>query len=187
MSTHPEMSTVAPIILDPDYNPFLSNSGYDSGLEIGEILSGYSTACSAPPIAAPQLHAFPRSLSNSSNMSASSIDSIDGYHGMGDDDWIQPYSIHVSFFFLFSTTITFINCTINPFYIFFLEHSLAIIYFFTPLQILLRLIRCVASTNRDIYHSQWTIITPTWIPITICTTLVTTSGHMRRYRPSAHL
>lgn len=96
---HIQSATVAPIILDPDFNPFLSNSGYESaGVEMGEIFDGYSTACSDSGLVAPHLHTFPRSLSNSSNMSAaSSLDSMDGYGGsMGDEDWIHHYNLSVS-------------------------------------------------------------------------------------------
>lgn len=72
---------------------------------MGEYLDGYSSACGAPTIVAPHLHTFPRSLSNSSNMSAaSSVDSIDGYPGMGDEDWMNHYNYNVRFFFIRSKT-----------------------------------------------------------------------------------
>lgn len=95
---------MAPIILDSDYNTFLSSSGFESdGLDVGEILAGeaYSAPCGQPDLIAPQLHTFPRSLSSSSNgsaTSAGSLDSVDTYSGsLSEEDpmWAHHYNIHV--------------------------------------------------------------------------------------------
>lgn len=95
---------MAPIILDPDYNPFLSSSGFES--DVVDILASeaYSTPCGQPDLIAPQLHTFPRSLSSSSNgsaTSAGSLDTVDSYPGgLSEEDpmWVPHYDINVSLF-----------------------------------------------------------------------------------------
>lgn len=105
---------MSPIILDPDYNPYLSSSGMDSeGMDVNEALANdaYSTPCGRPDLIAPQLHTFPRSLSSSSNgstTSAGSLDSIDSYPGGPSEEnpmWVHHYDIHVSLYLLFSVIV----------------------------------------------------------------------------------